>query len=182
MEVAMKVRRVVTGHNDGKSVIRSDGTPPRAKDFVHTPSFFSALVWTTPVRPSISFDGKDPTESVASFIPTLGETRFIIVTFPPDSVMASADFDPVAAIREQSEESPGLVQCFEPDNPGMHTTPTVDYGIVLDGEIWLELDDGNMTHLKRHDVIIQNRTRHAWRNKGTVPATLAFILIGAQEQ
>jgi len=60
----------------------------------------------------------------------------------------------------------------------MHTTPTVDYGIVLDGEIWLELDNETV-HLKRHDIVIQNGTRHAWRNKGTAPATLAFVLIGA---
>ena len=61
----------------------------------------------------------------------------------------------------------------------MHTTPTVDYGVVLDGEVWLELDDGKTVHLKEHDVVVQNGTRHAWRNKGTKPATMAFVLIGA---
>ena len=176
----MKVRRVVTGHESGKSVIRNDGSPLWAKDFVHTPGFSSALVWATPSQPLIPVESKDPIASVTSFIPAPGETRLLVVTFPPDSVMASPDFNPVAAAKEQAEECPGLVECFEPDNPGMHTTPTVDYGVVLDGEIWLELDDGTTTLLKRHDIVIQNGTRHAWRNKGTAPATLAFILIGAR--
>ena len=68
----------------------------------------------------------------------------------------------------------------EPD--GMHTTPTVDYAIVLDGEIWLELDEGRSTLLRRHDVVIQNGTRHAWRNKSERAATVAFVLIGATGQ
>jgi quercetin dioxygenase-like cupin family protein len=80
--------------------------------------------------------------------------------------------------REQAEQSSGLIEYFEPDNPGMHATPTVDYGIVLEGEIWLELDDGKTVHLKTHDVIVQNGTRHAWRNKSSKPTKMAFVLIG----
>ena len=80
-----------------------------------------------------------------------------------------------------AEESPGLVELFEVDNPGMHTTPTVDYGVVLEGEVWLELDDGKTVHLKQHDVVVQNGTRHAWRNKGEKPVTMAFVLMGAQK-
>ena len=64
----------------------------------------------------------------------------------------------------------------------MHTTPTVDYGIVLEGEIWLELDNGQLWKLKKHDIIVQNGTRHAWRNPSSSPATLAFVLIGAGEK
>ena len=64
----------------------------------------------------------------------------------------------------------------------MHTTPTVDYGIVLDGEIWLELDDGIVVQLKQHDVIVQNGTRHAWRNKSSKATKMAFVLIGQTER
>jgi quercetin dioxygenase-like cupin family protein len=60
----------------------------------------------------------------------------------------------------------------------MHTTPTIDYGIVLEGEIWLELDDGHTVHLEKHDVFVQNATRHAWRNKSATPTKMAFVLIG----
>ena len=80
------------------------------------------------------------------------------------------------------EHMPELITKFEMDSPGMHTTDTVDYGIVLEGEVWLELDDGKEVHLRQHDVIVQNGTRHAWRNKSDKPVKLAFVLIGANRK
>jgi hypothetical protein len=128
--------------------------------------------------PQLPHDGKDPTASVTSIVPGPGASRLLIVTFPPDSVFAAPGFDPEAAVRENLAVSPGLAERFEPD--GMHQTPTVDYGIVLDGEIWLEVDGGRSERLARNDVVIQNGTRHAWRNKSEQPATLAFVLLGAR--
>ena len=61
----------------------------------------------------------------------------------------------------------------------MHTTATIDFEVVLEGEVWLELDDGEEVHLKPGDTVVQNGTRHAWRNHGSVPARLAVFLIGA---
>jgi len=75
---------------------------------------------------------------------------------------------------------PGLADHFEKEDPGMHKTNTVDYSVVYDGEMWLELDDGETLHLKRGDVVVQNGTRHAWRNKGTNPVTMLFFLNGAR--
>lgn len=60
----------------------------------------------------------------------------------------------------------------------MHRTPSVDYGVVLDGEIWLELDDGTQTRLTRGDTIVQIGGRHAWRNKTDRPAAVAFVITG----
>ena len=74
---------------------------------------------------------------------------------------------------------PGLAEAFERDSPGMHTTPTVDYGVLLDGQLTLELDGGVTKDLQVHDVVIQNGTRHAWRNGSDRPATMLFVLIGA---
>jgi mannose-6-phosphate isomerase-like protein (cupin superfamily) len=93
---------------------------------------------------------------------------------------AIPSFDPAAADAEQRIHVPGLAEKFEAEAPGMHTTDTVDYDIVLDGEIWLELDDGAEVHLQQGDVAIQCGTRHAWRNKGEKAATMCFVLIGAQ--
>jgi quercetin dioxygenase-like cupin family protein len=177
----MIVRRLVTGRDkNGKSVVAHDGEPPWSKQFEHTPGFASSFVWSTTanVRP----DSCDPTGVASSIVPGPGATSLLIVTFPPDSVMADPGFNLEAAGREHGEESPGLVECFEPDAPGMHTTPTVDYGIVLDGEIWLELDDGVVVPLKQHDVIVQNGTRHAWRNKSAKATKMAFVLIGQTER
>ena len=173
-------RRIVTNINaGGKAIFQSDGVPPWSKEMVHTPGFASSFVWATASVPNIPASADDPTDTATSIVPKPGETRFLIVTFPPDSVFTDPRMDFAMANQEQAEESPGLVELFESDHPGMHTTPTVDYGIVLDGEIWLELDDGKTIHLKEHDVVVQNGTRHAWRNKGGKPTTMAFMLIGA---
>ena len=173
----MKVRRVVTGHDErGKSIVAHDGKPPWSKEFEHTPGFASAVIWMT-TQQDAGVD-RDPTPNLTSMVPSAGGSTFVLVTFPPDSVMADPSFDPVKAGQEHAKESPGLANYFEPDAPGMHTTPTADYGIVLEGEIWLELDDGTMTHLRQHDVIVQNGTRHAWRNKSNSPTKMAFVLLG----
>jgi len=176
--VPLLIRRVVTGHDQGgASMVALDSAPPRSDAFQHIPRMMSRLLWATDPAPALPFTGADPTPTVTSMIPPLGGTRFLIVSFPPDSVFAAPGFDPAAAAAENLAISPGLAELFEPD--GSHTTPTVDYGIVLDGEIWLELDDGRAELLHRHDVVVQNGTRHAWRNKSERAATLAFVLIGA---
>ncbi len=76
---------------------------------------------------------------------------------------------------------PGLAETLERDAPGMHTRQTVDYAVVFEGEIWLEVDDGQTIHLKQGDVVVQNGTRHAWRNKGTDRVTMLFVLHGAKK-
>ncbi|MER6561575.1 cupin domain-containing protein [Streptomyces sp. NPDC001027] len=171
------VRRVVTGvGSSGKPVIVSDGEPPVTRRYVHTPGFARSLVWSTtaPATPS-----SDPTESLKSYVPAPGETVALTVTFPPASVYADPSWDPAAAGAEQLEATPGLAELFEIDDPGMHTTPTVDYGVVLSGEIVLDLDGDETAVLKPGDLVVQNGTRHAWRNLGAEPATLFFVLIGA---
>jgi hypothetical protein len=132
----MNVRRVVIATDrDGRSVVSSDDASPRAHDFVHTPGFGQALVWTTAPGPTLPFDGGDPTASAPSLVPDPGATSFIVLTFPPDAVYAARGFDGAAAAEEAAEHSPGIAETLEPDNPGMHTTPTVDYNVVLDGEV-----------------------------------------------
>ena len=64
--------------------------------------------------------------------------------------------------------------------PGMHTTDSVDYGVVLDVEVWLELDDGRLARLGQGDTVAQNGTRHAWRNLGEVSVTMPFVHVGAR--
>ena len=179
----MQVRRVVTGHDAaGKSVVVSDGFAPRARNAVHHPGFAEALVWSTDQTPSLPADGKDPTPAVTSFMPAPGGTRFLIVTFPPDSVVMSPIFDGAAAAAEHLQYSPGIANRMEPDNPGMHSTDTVDFVVVLDGEVWLELDDGKEVLLRKHDTVIQNGTRHAWRNKSDRGCTIAGLLVGAKRK
>lgn len=176
--VPLAIRRIVTGSDEnGASMVALDGTPPRTDAFKTIPGMVSRLLWATPAAPAVPFDGNDPTPAVASIVPEVSGTRFLVVTFPPDSVFFAPAFDGQAAAAENLRLSPGLAERFEAD--GMHATPTVDYGIVLEGEVWLELDEGRAERLVAHDVVVQNGTRHAWRNKSDRPATLAFVLIGA---
>ncbi|WP_416980011.1 cupin domain-containing protein [Streptomyces sp. T028] len=171
------VRRVVTGvGSSGKPVIVSDGEPPVTRQYTHTPGFGRSLVWNTtaPAAPS-----DDPTASLTSYVPARGETIALTVTFPPATVYADPAWDPAAAGAEQLEATPGLAELFEPDNPGMHTIPTVDYGVVLSGEVVLDFDGGETAVLRPGDLVVQNGTRHAWRNTTAEPATVFFVLIGA---
>ena len=177
----MSFRRLVTAKNAaGKSVVVSDGPSPREMALKHTPGFVSAPIWMSAATPSLAA-GDDPMSVPGrSLLPGLGGSTFMLVTFPPDRVMMSPDFDPAKAGPEHLAAAPGIAETFEMENPGMHTTPTVDYAVVLDGDIWLELDDGETIHLKQHDTVVQQGVRHSWRNKGDKPATLAFVLLGAK--
>ena len=180
----MKTRRIVTAVGpDGKSRFVDDAPVPRTTTFETAPGFTASMVWATSPVPEVGgVDFVDPTRSVASFVPDLAGTRCLIITFPPDSVMQSPEFEPAAFGQEMGQILPGLAERFEQDNPGMHTTDTVDYGIVLEGEIWLELDDGREEKIERHQVVVQQGTRHAWRNKSDRCTTMMFVLIGANRR
>ena len=174
----MNVRRIVTGHSKtGASVFMSDGLPPGAAIFEHVPGMEVALAWKSAADGLIARSGDEPT-SPGSVVPAVGETALLVVTFPPDSVRTAPTFDRAAAGAESKKFLPGLAESFEPDAPGMHTTETVDYGILLEGELTLELDGGASKRLNLHDIVIQNGTRHAWRNTSDRPATMLFVLIG----
>ena len=83
------------------------------------------------------------------------------------------------ALNEVDQKLPGFVEHLELDNPGMHTTDSVDYGIVIAGEVFLELDNGEERLLTAGDCVVQNGTRHAWRNRSDKTVTIAFVLLGA---
>jgi mannose-6-phosphate isomerase-like protein (cupin superfamily) len=173
----MDVRRVVTGNRDGKAVFASDEAAPRGHDFVHSPQMSQALIWATEPGDELSAVENDQTESISSVVPGPGGTRFFFVRFQPDSVFASDDFDPAAAGGEHMEVSPGLAERFEPDSPGKHTTPTLDYAVVLEGELFAVMDEDEVK-LTAGDVIIQPATRHSWSVRTEEPATIAVVMIG----
>jgi mannose-6-phosphate isomerase-like protein (cupin superfamily) len=174
----MKIRRIVTGHDEqGHSVFVSDDFAPRAQSFASIPGHAMAQLWTTPALPALLEQSRDPTLDRASLIPSQGGTSIAMFDFPPDTVMQNP-VDGVQAFNELSAALPGLIDTFEPENPGMHTTATIDYGIILEGEMWLELDNGQSRLVKAGDVVIQNGTRHAWRNKSERTARALFVMIG----
>ena len=178
----MKIRRVVAGIGaDGKSKLIEDGIAPRSVDFTSVPGFAATMLWSRGVGNDlpISSDIVDRTSEVG-FAPAEGESRLLICTFPPDSVLTRADVDLAAFGGELARLLPGMAETFEPENLGMHTSNSVDYDVVLDGEITLELDDGKEVLLHRHDVIVQHGNRHAWRNRTDQIATMLFVLLGVK--
>lgn len=178
----MKIRRIVTGHDEqGKSVFVDDGQAPRAHSFRHFPGHAVAQVWSAAAPPQLPYAGGDPTVAGASLLPPPGGNSLLIVDFPPDAVMTGAA-DPAAAFGELAAALPGLIATFEPDSPGMHTTDSVDYAIVLSGDMWLELDDGAARQVMAGDVVVQHGTRHAWRNRSDSVARVAFMMTGASRQ
>ena len=73
-----------------------------------------------------------------------------------------------------------MAEHLEPEAPGMHTTASIDFGVVVSGSVVLELDDGAKVTLQTGDTYVQNGTRHRWSNPTDVPAVIAVVLIGAQ--
>jgi Cupin domain len=176
-EVVMQARRVVTGHAaDGKSVFVSDETIEPVTLTLLPGAEFHQL-WARDATASIPDDTTTTPRPV--YFPAVGGFRFGFFTLGPESVASPADIDIEAALNELSEKLPGMAEVMEPEHPGMHTTDTIDFDIVISGEVWLELDDGAEVQLRAGDSVIQNGTRHAWHNRSSQPCTLAVALIGA---
>lgn len=125
-------------------------------------------------------DGSPP--PAPSYFPPPGGFRFGLFTLGPDTATLPADLDVGAALAELAAKLPGLAEVMEPDHPGMHTTDTVDLDVVLSGEVWLELDDGAEVHLRSGDCVIQNGTRHAWRNRSSEPVVILVDIVGTERR
>lgn len=174
----MQARRVVTGHDEeGRAVFVSDEMVAPITLNLLPGSEFHRL-WGADAPVTFPDDGARPTAD--RYFPPVGGFRFGFFTIPPDGgAGAPADLDLTVALAEFEEKLPGMAEYLEIDHPGMHTTATVDYGVVLSGEAVLELDDGAKLTLGPGDTYIQNGTRHRWSNTGNVPAIIAVTLIGA---
>jgi quercetin dioxygenase-like cupin family protein len=170
------VRRVVTGHSGQRSAV--------AGDQLVEPAVVSALpgyswhrIWSQD-QPPASQEGSPPGPGQTHFPPP-GGLRFTIYTVPPQGTGPAAEHT-AEAERELERALPGRSRYMEAGQDGMHRTPTLDLICVLSGEIWLELDDGEI-HLRPGDCVVQNGTRHAWRNRSDAPCSMAIVLIGASQ-
>lgn len=176
----MDVRRVVTGHDiDDNAVFVSDElVAPVTIDLLPGTEFHQ--IWGADKRVSFPDDGARP--STTPYFPALDGFRFGFFTIPPRSQGPAPQRDANALHAEFEEKLPGMADYFETDAPGMHTTATVDCGVVVSGEVILELDNKQRVTLRPGDAYIQNGTRHRWSNWGDVPAVIAVTLIGANRR
>jgi mannose-6-phosphate isomerase-like protein (cupin superfamily) len=173
----MGIRRVVTGHSpEGKAVVASDDQV-EAITLDLLPGFEFHRIWGTDEAPTFPDDGSP--RPADQYFPPVGGLRVGLFTVPPETTVVPDDIDIEGALAEIEEQLPGMAAHMEPDNPGMHTTDTIDYEYVVSGEIVLELDDGAEVTARAGDTIIQNGTRHAWRNRSTEPCQMVVVLVGA---
>jgi mannose-6-phosphate isomerase-like protein (cupin superfamily) len=150
-------RRVVTGHTPGGvSVVVSDGPVPVSRELPGDGVAFHEI-WNTAGAPAriTAVEPVDPTERELAVPPPARGTKIRINDFAPGH------------LDERGLQSP------------VHRTASVDYGIVLEGEITLVLEDSEVT-LRAGDVVVQRGTDHAWANRGTAPARVAFILVDGE--
>lgn len=174
----MGTRRVVTGHSSaGKAIFASDEIVGAITSPL-MPGFELLRLWGADGPVELPDDGSMPPH--VTYFPPVGGFRFAVFTLPPDSASSSdaanIDFEAEAAALDAA--APGLMSPVEPDNPGMHTTATVDFEYVVSGRCVLELDDGVTVELRTGDTVIQNGTRHAWRNPFDEPCRMVVALVG----
>ena len=174
-------RRIVTGHDaQGQAVILSDAPPERVtKISALGPVFYE--IWNTQETPArIDAQSGEPPEDHLTLPPPRHGTRIRVLDIPPetdelralDAGGARALFETIGA----PEASTHGISHQAPPHPLMHRTQSIDYGIVLEGEITLILDRGE-TVARAGDIVIQRGTNHAWANRSDRNCRIAFILI-----
>ena len=173
-------RRIVTGHDaQGRSIIVEDAPPPRVARIGGDkgPLFFE--VWNTRETPArIDRASGEPPEDGIQLAPPQTGTRIRVLDIPPEDA-SFAEVTPEQARAHFAEVGAGSASSHQQENsrhPFMHRTETVDYGIVLEGELTLIMDEGE-TLVRAGDIVIQRGTNHGWANRGKVNCRIAFILI-----
>lgn len=170
------VRRVIAAiTKSGKSAIVEDGPPPAIRPSMR-PGFSSRNIWATFGTPA-PLDSDDRSGEVKGLMPPMRGTVFKYLDIPPDRIDAGRNID---ASKVENPE-PGLRRVpGHPLHPGMHETDTIDYAIVLSGEIYAVMEE-NETLLKAGDVLIQCATMHAWSNRSTETCRILFVLLDGRK-
>jgi naringenin degradation protein FdeH len=163
-------RRVVTGQRGGRGIVLFDGPAPNRK-LRQASGVVSTLLWVTDESPADISGSADRAEREIGVPPPPRGSIFRMVEFPPGGKAMSRE----AVLREM-----GLAGQSASAHPGMHKTRSVDYAVVIEGEIDMVLDEGEV-HLAAGDVLVQQGTNHAWVNRGERPCRIAFVLLDAAE-
>ena len=172
------IHRVVTGHDDkGRAIILSEGPLPVVKELEAIPGTIFHEVWSTsgPV-PNVD-NGADPVTGPVVLPPPAGGTRIRFVDIPPDTeeLLSEGAGKMASAFSEIGDVAASTVNKTSP-HPLMHRTESIDYGIVIEGELTLVLDEGEAL-LKPGSVVIQRGTNHAWANRSGKACRMLFVLI-----
>jgi len=177
------IRRVVTGHDaQGCAIVSSDGPLPSVIEITAIPGTVFHEVWSTDGSPAPVDNGADPSLGALMLPPPPHGTRIRFVDIPPDTAefLAHGAAKMHDAFSQIGDAEASTVRGDSP-HPLMHRTESVDYGIVIEGELTLVLDQGEVL-LKPGSVVVQRGTNHAWANRSGKPCRMLFVLIdGAYE-
>lgn len=177
------IHRVVTGHDaDGKAIVASSGPLPTAVEITAIPGTVFHEVWSTAATPAPVDNAADPTLGPLMLPPPKQGTRIRFVDIPPDTAefLAQGAGKMKDAFAQIGDEAASTVKAHSP-HPLMHRTESVDYGIVIEGELTLVLDDSEV-QLKPGSVVVQRGSNHAWANRSGQPCRMLFVLVdGAYE-
>jgi naringenin degradation protein FdeH len=172
------VRCVVTGKDSsGKAVFVSDGPSRKVHENPETGTASTAL-WITDRTPASLSDAGDAGGRKIGIEPPPNGTVFRVVEFAPEKDVNS-DYETRVRQTRAMGLGPEGPSRDKPRHPGMHRTATIDYAVILSGEIDLLLDDSEV-HLKAGDTVVQRGTNHAWANRGDKPCQIVFILVDAK--
>jgi hypothetical protein len=175
------VRRIVTGHDaKGRAVVVSDGPLPSVHALAAIPGTFFHEVWSTEGAPALVGNTVDPTLGALMLPPPKKGTRIRFTDIPPDTeeFLEKGASRMKSAFSEIGDEAASTVKDGSP-HPLMHRTESIDYGILIEGEIVLILDKGEVT-LTPGSVVIQRGTNHAWANRTNRTARMLFILVDGE--
>ena len=177
MVIPTPIRRIVSGHDaQGNSIFIADGAAPNVNVFEKGGGMAVTELWSTDVTPASNAGNDDAADIKFALEPPPGGSKFRVVEYPPDSVRFSQGGN-AGTTREMRG---GADVATDTDrHPGMHKTASLDYAIVLSGEIYALMDEGE-TLMRTGDVLIQRGTSHAWSNRTDQPARVAFALVGAE--
>ena len=177
--MASPIRRVVTGKDaTGKAIAMIDAvatTVVRREELGVT----NTLLWMTDTTPAELSNQEDAANKKVGVVAPPGGTIFRVVEFAPEREV-KADDETRLRIMQGIGLAPEGNSRGRPRNPAMHRTKTIDYALIMSGEIDMLLDDSEI-HLKAGDVVIQRGTNHAWVNRGNQPCQVAFVMLDAKE-
>ena len=167
------MRRIVTGHRDGVAVVLIDDAPSHVV-LEKAGGLKLTELWTTSETPA-RFSSTDRRRRERRIEPEANGTVFRVIEYPPDALRLKSlkPEEHFASMGAQAADAQSR------RHPGMHRTKTLDYAIVLSGEIYAVLDEEEVL-LKAGDVLVQQGTNHAWSNRTDKPAVIAFVLIDAK--
>jgi len=175
------IHRVVTGHDScGKAVVASDGPLPTVVELTAIPGTVFHEVWATAGSPASVDNGADPTTGPLTLPPPKHGTRIRFVDIPPDTAeyLAHGAARMKDAFAQIGDAEASTVTTDSP-HPLMHRTESVDYGVVIEGEMTLVLDDSEVP-LRPGCVVVQRGTNHAWANRSGRPCRMLFVLVDGE--